>query len=327
MDPSTGFPPGFQVVQLTAPLLLCNLFAWGLFGALTVQVYLYYQAFPNDRLTTKSLVYCVYTIELLAIVLQTHDAFETFGYGFNNILAATTIKLGWLDIPVISGVVALMGQSFYAYRVHVLSKSWILPAVILVVALTSSLGALLAGVFSFEPNINIASLSTPRLLVAIWVWCGASALTDILIAASMTYYLSTKVTEFRRTRALVSRLIRLTLETGSLTAVLAVTNLILFLAFPDKTYYIIPTVLMARFYAICILAVLNARCEIVGGRGYAGQDAISSYLGRSTTHTADTNGTSRHTHSRCYFGYGSARPSGIETDPRAREQRVSLNLH
>ncbi|KAJ6468502.1 hypothetical protein C8R47DRAFT_805131 [Mycena vitilis] len=293
MDPST-FPPGFQVVQLTAPLLLCNLFAWGLFGALTVQISIIsHSRTTGSPVTTKSLVYCVYTIELLAIVLQTHDAFETFGFGFDNILAATTIKLGWLDIPVISGVVALIGQSFYAYRVHVLSKSWILPAVILVVALTSSLGALLAGIFSFEPNNNVASLSTPQLLVAIGVWCGASALTDILIAASMTYYLSTKVTEFRRTRALVSRLIRLTLETGSLTAVLAVTNLILFLAFPGKTYYIIPTVLMARFYAICILAVLNARCEIVGGRGYAGptERAMPTYLGRSTTHTADTNGT------------------------------------
>ncbi|KAJ7463925.1 hypothetical protein FB451DRAFT_1403315 [Mycena latifolia] len=31
-------PPGFQIVQLTAPLLMCNLLAWGLFGALSVQV-------------------------------------------------------------------------------------------------------------------------------------------------------------------------------------------------------------------------------------------------------------------------------------------------
>ncbi|KAJ6537827.1 hypothetical protein B0H19DRAFT_961969, partial [Mycena capillaripes] len=271
-------------------------FAWGLFGGLTVQVYFYYQAFPKDRLPTKLLVYTAYTIELLAIILQTHDVFETFGYGFGNFSALTTIKLGWLDIPVLSGLVALIGQSFYAYRVHVLSNSWFIPGVIMIVSLTSSVAALLAGIFSFALCTDCEVESGTDLDVYVsQIWCGASALSDILIAICMTYYLSKRVTGFRQTRALISKLIRLTLETGSLTALLAVTNLIVFLAFPGRSYYIIPTVLMARLYAICILVVLNSRSEIVGGRGTSEKstDLLStpSYLRTPATRGTDTTDT------------------------------------
>ncbi|KAJ7463926.1 hypothetical protein FB451DRAFT_1491954 [Mycena latifolia] len=253
------------------------------------------KAFPKDRLSTKLLVYSIYTIELVGTILQTHDAFETFGYGFGNFLAATTIKLGWLDIPVISGLVAFIGQSFYAYRVYVLSKSWIIPALIMIVSLTSSVSAFLAGAFSFAPD-NVVRLSTPKVTAAVGVWCGASALSDILIAICMTYYLSNQVTGFRQTRALLSKLIRITLETGSLTALVAVTNLVVFLAFPNQTYYIIPTVLMARLYPSCMLVVLNSRCQIVGGRGTYlestdGMLSTPSYLRTPGSRGAGTNDT------------------------------------
>ncbi|KAJ7463923.1 hypothetical protein FB451DRAFT_1403313 [Mycena latifolia] len=221
----SAVPPGLQIVEISGPRLVSALLQWGLFGALALD--LYYHAFPDDRLSTKCLVYTVYAIELVAMTLITHDVFAMFGYGFADVSVLGKIHLDWLDVPIMSGLVALIGQSFYAYRVYVLSKSWFVPVLIVILSLACNIGAFLAGAFILKAG-DFALLNTANIFAAMGVWYGASALSDIVIAVSMTYYLSAQVTGFRQTRALVSKVIRLTIETGTLTALLAVTNLILF---------------------------------------------------------------------------------------------------
>ncbi|KAJ7705705.1 hypothetical protein B0H16DRAFT_1482177 [Mycena metata] len=49
-------------------------------------------------------------------------------------------------------------------------------------------------------------------------------------------------------------------------AVVAICNLILFVAFPGHTYYTTPALIMPKLYANTILAVLNGRFQILGGR-------------------------------------------------------------
>ncbi|KAJ6503140.1 hypothetical protein DFH09DRAFT_864789, partial [Mycena vulgaris] len=98
------------------------------------------------------------------------------------------------------------------------------------------------------------------------VWCGASALSDIIIAVCMTYYLSKYDTGFRQTCALVSKLVRLTIETGSLTALVALITVTLFLTFPDRHFFTTPAALMPTLYTNSILVILNARIQIIGGR-------------------------------------------------------------
>ncbi|KAK0472970.1 hypothetical protein IW261DRAFT_1343117, partial [Armillaria novae-zelandiae] len=77
---------------------------WGLFGTLSVQLYLYYLAFPNDRRFAKYLVYGIYVIEFMQTVLITHDVFATFGYGFGDINTLTRTNSFWLAVPIMSAV-------------------------------------------------------------------------------------------------------------------------------------------------------------------------------------------------------------------------------
>ncbi|KAF8911801.1 hypothetical protein CPB85DRAFT_646360 [Mucidula mucida] len=56
-------------------LLLGHFFNWALFGILCVQAYIYYLAFPNDRLwPTKALTIFVFILELAQTVVNTRDA-------------------------------------------------------------------------------------------------------------------------------------------------------------------------------------------------------------------------------------------------------------
>jgi len=99
------------------------------------------------------------------------------------------------------------------------------------------------------------------------VWNGGTALCDIIIAGCLTYHLLKHDTEYRRTHLLILKLIRLTIVTGSLTALVAITNLVLFLV-PRKIYFTAAGAVQTKLYANAMYAVLISRFRIVGGRGY-----------------------------------------------------------
>ncbi|KAF7355675.1 hypothetical protein MSAN_01485300 [Mycena sanguinolenta] len=271
---NTGVPPGFPIAQVSGPLIVAYMLHWGLFGALTIQTYLYFEAFPNDRNSTKCLVYAVYCLELVQTILVSHDAFLDFGYGFGNLAALTAMDYNWLNVPVMTSIVAFIGQSFYAYRIYLLSKSWILPSLIMATSITSSTAGLVTGAFVFVAG-DLTRLDNHRTNVAVGTWLASSATSDILIAACMTYCLLKDGTGFRRTRILVTRLVRLSIETGSITATVALLDLALFFIFPGKTYYSTPAAIMPKIYANTMLAVLNSRFHILGGRTAPVASAIS----------------------------------------------------
>ncbi|KAK0451665.1 hypothetical protein EV421DRAFT_1976621, partial [Armillaria borealis] len=250
---------------------------WGLFGTLSVQLYLYYLAFPDDRRFIKYLVYGIYVIEFGQTMLVAHDAFVTFGYGFGDIDAVTRIKFYWLAGPTMSAVVSCVGQVFYAYRIFIVSKSRIIPILIICVALTSSVAGVITGIYCFQAG-DITKRNNRTTYIVVGITCGASALCDILIAICMTYYASSfslslifidlmrSTTNFRRTRMLVTKIIRLTVETGSVTAVVALLTFILFIGFPHQIFFATPGLLVPKLYANCVYMVLNSRLQIIGGR-------------------------------------------------------------
>ncbi|KAJ6528749.1 hypothetical protein DFH09DRAFT_157351 [Mycena vulgaris] len=297
MAPVSPVPPDFKVVEFSGPLLIGAFLNWGLFGSLSVQVYLYYQAFPIDRLIIKCLVYILFTIDVVQTILVTNDAFATFGYGFGDVSAITQLRLAWLTIPIIGGLVAFIGQSFYAYRIYVLSKSWLIPVLVMTLSLISTVAAFMSGAFGHEVG-NAATLNSPRNSAVAGLWLSASSLSDIVVAGCMTYYLSTVDSAYQQTRAFLSKLIRLTIETGSVTALATLAAFALYYAFPNRSYTFVPAFIIPTLYANTVLAVLNARFRIVGGRGThlstIDMMVTPTFLHTTGTNAEATNGGSAH---------------------------------
>ncbi|KAK0194324.1 hypothetical protein F5146DRAFT_1035258 [Armillaria mellea] len=258
-------PAGYPIVQQSGPIIVGCLLNWWLFGTLSVQLYLYYLAFPNDKRFTKCLVYGIYIIESVQTMLIAHDVFATFGYGFGDMDALTRVNLYSLTVPILGAVAACVGQGFYAYRIFVLSKSKIIPIFIICISLANSVASMFTGICGFQAGTE-TKLHTRKIYITVGISCGAAALCDILIAICMTYYLMRSTTNFRRTRILVTKIIRLTVETGSVTAVAALLNIVLFIALPYQTSFIAPGLLVPKLYANSIYMVLNSRFQIIGGR-------------------------------------------------------------
>ncbi|SJL10281.1 uncharacterized protein ARMOST_13665 [Armillaria ostoyae] len=238
-------PAGYPIAELSGPYIVGCLLNWGLFGTLSVQLYLYYLAFPNDRRFTKYLVYGIYVIEFAQTMLVAHDAFAMYGYGFGDMDALTRINFYWLAGPIMSAVASCVGQVFYAYRIFIVSKSRIIPIFIICVSLTSSVVAMIIGIGYFKVG-DTTKLNNRKTCIAVG--------------------LMRSTTDFRRTRMLVTKIIRLTIETGSVTAVVALLSFVLFIAFPHHIFFITPGLLVPKLYANCVYMVLNSRFQIIGGR-------------------------------------------------------------
>ncbi|KAF7344204.1 hypothetical protein MVEN_01710900 [Mycena venus] len=182
-----------------------------------------------------------------------------FGSHYGDISALTQVDFAWFTVPFTLALDSIIVQSFYAFRIFVLSKSRIIPAFIVVASMAVSVSGFINAGLIFKAG-NLTMLNGPGISTTFGVALSGSALIDIIIA------LTKNATGFRRTHALVSKLIRLTIETGSLTALIALTTVILFFAFPRKVYYTTLANIMPMMYANTMFAVLNSRFKIVGGR-------------------------------------------------------------
>ncbi|KAK7050697.1 hypothetical protein R3P38DRAFT_1765578 [Favolaschia claudopus] len=295
MDPSVssdiplGVPSGLDIAQLAAPELITCLAEWSLFSVLTIQLYIYYQAFPNDRRSTKSLVYFIYIIHLVEIILVSIDAYKTFASGFGRLSALASFGVSAIWREIMPALVSFIVQSFYAYRLYLLSRSYIIPSVIVFASLAMSVCGFITVVFVLEAG-DVSLLGSKRISIFGGIWLGGSALIDIVNAGCMTYYFATSNSVFRQTQALVSKLIRLTIETGTLTALVALTTLILFFAFPRNIYYTTPVSVMPFIYANTMYMVFNARVQIVGGRGANTSSTLTGAVGSGAGYTRETTG-------------------------------------
>ncbi|KAK0451659.1 hypothetical protein EV421DRAFT_1898595 [Armillaria borealis] len=194
-------PAGYPIAELSGPIIVACLLNWGLFGTLSMQL-----SFPSDRRLLKYLVYGIYTIEFVQTMIVAYDTFTVFGYGFGDIEVLTRMNHSWLTVPIMSAVAAGIGTGLLCIpNLHTIkvtnhpdirhlcsllcSISVAAQFIYLQISLTSSVAAVITGVYAFQAG-NVIKLNNRKTSIALGIWCGASALCDILIAICMTCYAS-----------------------------------------------------------------------------------------------------------------------------------------
>jgi len=220
--------------------------------------------------------------------------------GFGNVDALDSLQIEWLTIPIFTGVLSCIVQLFYAYRVVVLSRSKIMGLVIAVVSVVQSTSAVVQGVQAVIINDFSSNLRSKAFASEV-IWLVGSAVCDLMIVAFMTYALLKKHIYIKSTQTIVTRIIRIIVETGCLTAVAATLLAVLFFAFPDKTYFTCVGLVLAKLYSNSFLVILNTRVEIVGGRNQVSRVAMGNSIAtrshldfaNRTTKTTSAGPTSR----------------------------------
>lgn len=231
------------------------LVATALEGVLTLQCYIYYSNFKEDRAFLKGLVGVVWFLDTLhlAIVAAMQYAYVITNFDDFTFLAAATWQF---DVSVIlTSTVAFLIQSYFMWRTWVLTKNYPLALTIFILALLSLGFGIACGAETFILK------DFKRFVVFSWgvsTWLGASAACDLVVAGSLCWTLWHSKTGFKPTDTLLDRLIVWTLNTGMLTSVVAVIDLICFATMNNLVHFAF-NVTLAKLYANMFVATLNQR--------------------------------------------------------------------
>ncbi|KAF8890380.1 hypothetical protein BD779DRAFT_1517218 [Infundibulicybe gibba] len=272
MSPLPGIPK--NIALLTGPPLLGVMFNWWILGILIVQCYIYRLTFPEDTTRRKSLVYVLLFLETVQTMLSTADAFHWFAFGFGNMDTLAQYFLANFDTPILGSAIALIVQLMFCNRVWTLSKSKLLTGFIALFSVVQLAGGIGVGVLNQQ--LQVVTDFQDRGLVYIIFWLGGSAITDTLIAVSLTCLLLRSRSQNYRTNDIILKIIRLTVETNSLTAFMAIIALATMvtpaIAPPKTTIFMCPCYILGKLYSNTFLTMLNNRAFIRNGPAFVGRD-------------------------------------------------------
>jgi len=277
--------PAIDLKNFTGPAFIGSILNWGLLGTLCLQIYSFSISFPRERFGIKCFVYSLLFLELIQTVLSTHWAWSVLVSGWGLVSAVETLNWSSITIPISAGIVSIIVQSFFAWRVFMLRRrSWVFTfaaVLIVMVALMQGLSAIVNGIrFYFYASV----LDVKGFSAGVVVWLAGSLACDFLIAASMvTILLQAKSNSpFKKTETLITKLIVHTVETGVVTVITAIVDLALYLKYPDYFLHIVPAVILGKLYSNIALANLNGRTR---HRVWGDQSALTtSFVGAESHH-------------------------------------------
>ncbi|KAH0581557.1 hypothetical protein H2248_011265 [Termitomyces sp. 'cryptogamus'] len=183
----------------------------------------------------------MFFLDTLQSILVAADAFHWFALGFGNLNLLVKPVTAPFDAPILEVIMALVEQTFFCWRLRVLHKSWWLPSSILLIAISGVVGGIASGIGGFKLG-NLALLYTLKWQLSLSL--AAMAVTDTLIAVAMTILvkiprpssikyaflpftykqlLRLRTGEMEQTDNVLTRIVRLTVETNTVTGTVAFT--------------------------------------------------------------------------------------------------------
>jgi len=253
--------------SLAYSLLTAVCVNWGLLGILCAQTFAYYAAFPKDGTLAKCLVYGVLALEVAQTSVVSHDVFvaltSLWGAGPSQL---DSVHNHWFSVPVAGGICGGIGQLFFAYRIWYIScaNSRGAPIIITILAAGSAISALVSTEAFFRAKTFTRLLDGNTGFATIGTWNGIGAICDIVIALVMPYFLMRHGTGMHSTHVTIVKVVRLILETGTFTAVIALLHMSLY--FESSVAFIVPGLSLSKVYANVMLILFNNRIKLVEGR-------------------------------------------------------------
>ncbi|KAN0074489.1 hypothetical protein V8E55_011901, partial [Tylopilus felleus] len=221
------------------------------------QVVIYFQTFKSDKWWMKMFVFYLLFCETLNTAFDAGVVYEPliirYGMHFSSVISTSERS----QIPLKTVIISLPVQLFIAWRVKVMTKSSILPAIIAFFAIASFIGGIATSVGVVLINFEYSRFAQNE--GAVITWLAASATADIIITASLVHSLLRKRTGFAPTDDVINRIIRLTVQTGLITAVAATMDIALFLLYKVSQVNFIWDLMLSKLYSNTILSSLNAR--------------------------------------------------------------------
>ncbi|KAM6496593.1 hypothetical protein JOM56_007066 [Amanita muscaria] len=154
------------------PAFVASILNWGLLGVLCLQIYAFSTSFPNERLGIRIFVYTLLVLELCQTIFSTIWAWDVLVGGWGDPQAIAHISWSAITIPVTEGIVSIIVQTFFAWRIFVLRRrNWLFGGVavlIVLIAFMQGLSAVVNGI-RFALSLSVPELNGYRIGVSVCV--------------------------------------------------------------------------------------------------------------------------------------------------------------
>ncbi|SCV74792.1 BQ2448_7821 [Microbotryum intermedium] len=230
-------------------------------GVTTTQCFTYHLRFHRtDCLVYKVAVYFLFVLD------TAHSAFccmtiywWTVTHYANPVVLFTSPWTFTVD-PAMTAIATIICQTFFAYRVYVISgRKWLVPMLIMMLSVLQFGFGVAGSIMIYVLDSKFSRFH--EFTYGVTIWLVSAACADILITVSLIYYLrrASNANEFSKTHTIVTRIIRRTIETNALTMLVAVADAILFIIDPGLAWHVIPNFLLVKLYFNSLLVSLVNR--------------------------------------------------------------------
>ncbi|KAJ8487279.1 hypothetical protein ONZ45_g14401 [Pleurotus djamor] len=231
-----------------------------IFGMLIVQMFWYHVNFPKDSVYTRIVAWFSFLLSAAFTALSAASAWSQFGVHWGDLLRGFfLIDRSWAGFPPISGIIGSTTQLFFAWRTYqLIGNPWLLGIISLLSFLQCTMTIYL------DARVLAAGFTYLALLdakVYLDLWLCSSLACDLMITGSMLIILmrARSGSSFKPTLTTMNKIIKFTVETGLVTSIWAIIQLILWLKSPLTGYHLFFFMNRGRLYSTWLLSTLNSR--------------------------------------------------------------------
>ncbi|KAF5327782.1 hypothetical protein D9619_004755 [Psilocybe cf. subviscida] len=239
------------------PFLLGGCFNFMLYGVCVVQTFLYFQTYSRDPPRIRLLVVYLFVMETINSGCTIGLLYEPLVLHYGDQVSFEKRPVMLIADALVTVLISTPAQIFVAWRLKIVSRSSFIPIIIILLAIVSLVGGIkiTASVIMTQDYGHFSSF-TPTVIV----WLASSAAADLLITSGLTWSLRTRnFVGMKETEDKVTRIMRLTIQTGFITMAFAIIDLAVYVARPNTTLNFIFDFALSKLYTNSLLSTLNAR--------------------------------------------------------------------
>ncbi|KAG9076807.1 hypothetical protein FS749_011364 [Ceratobasidium sp. UAMH 11750] len=207
-----------------------------LYGIMTLQTYTYWSRYIHDSTFDRLFVVALWLADTLHTICISHMQYH---YVINNYANPTALLYNnWsFNMEVgLTAIITFMVQFFFARRAWFFTKR--VGSRFTTTRQTQMMGAIIGLISLCQLGFGMGAFAMVWVLKEFgqfikynWLvggWLGAAALGDIIIVYMLSTALMSQRTGFGRTDALINKLLRYTINTGLLTSLVAIVDVVTF---------------------------------------------------------------------------------------------------
>ncbi|KAI0640314.1 hypothetical protein C8Q77DRAFT_1085931 [Trametes polyzona] len=244
-------------------VLIGSLIALFLSGAVCMQVFLYCQLYPRDRLRIKLMVHRLLTSCASARLLDTVHSAMAITANWQYLIVHfgdwdNMDDITWSTTVALTALITFLVHCFFTHRIHTLSRqNWYITTPLVALALVR--------LVSTSEMIRLHSFAqfVERYDYVFTIGLSTAASLDVLIAAGLCYFLRRGRSGFTSMDRIVDAITLYTIENGMLTCITTVISLICWVSMPTNLIFLGLHFAISKLYANSLLATLNARKSLL----------------------------------------------------------------